>query len=123
MVGYGLRLTGPPAGSVRPWLETAHFRRPDLQCLADLPCTADGWLLRGGVALSLSRDPDAAGLHGAVSAGAGAAFAQDTALTYFVGLGLHWRQLPRVSPTAEIRWEQIGGITLGMLALGVRVDL
>lgn len=123
MVGYGLRLTGPGWRGVRPWVETGAFRRPDLECVADLPCTAEGWLLRGGATLPLSEDRGEPGIHGALLGGAGAAFAQDSALTYFLGLNLYWRRLPRLSPTTELRWEQIGGITLAMLALGVRIDL
>lgn len=123
LVSYGLRMTGPGWRGVRPWAETAAFRRPDLRCVAGFPCTTDGWLLRGGAALPLSDDQAEPGLNGALLGGAGAAFGEDTALTYFVGLNLYWRQLPRLSPTAELRWEQIGGITLGMIAVGIRLDL
>lgn len=123
MLGYGLRVTLTDWLDLQPWVGTGRFTRPDFECLPDLPCTREGWLLRGGLELPLSRDPREPGLHGAFLGGAGAAFADEPSFTYFVGLGFHWREIPRLAPTAEVRWEQIGGITLAMLGLGLRVDL
>ncbi len=123
MAGYGLRLGVRTATTFQPWLSTGRFQRPDFECIAGLVCTREGWLLQAGLTLPLAPDERAPGPHWAVLGGAGAAFADDTALAYFLGLGFHWRRWPRLTPAAEIRWEHIGGITLPMIAAGLRLDL
>lgn len=123
MVTYGVRGTAVRRVGLHPWVDLAHFTRPELECVATLPCTRSGLVTRGGVTLPLSGRQDASGLTAEARGGVGAAFADDTSLSYLIGFGIQWRGIPRVSPLVEFRWEHIAGINLTMLAAGVRIDL
>lgn len=123
MVVFGVRLTATHRGGYHPWVDGARFSRPDLECLPGRRCNDIGWLARAGVQLPLSSDERAAGVHAAARAGLGAAFSDDTSLSYLLGFLVNWRAAPRIAPLFEVRWEHIGNINHMLLAAGLRVDL
>ncbi len=122
MVSFGLRATLPRSG-LQPWLDGARFTRPDFECIPGIECAQEGWLVRGGVEAPLSQDPSEPGVHAGLRAGAGASFAEKTALSYLMGIELFWRVAPRLAPYAEFRWERIAGLNLTLAGIGLRVDL
>lgn len=123
MVTYGIRATAVRRAGLDPWVDLGRFTRPGLECVSGLRCARSGSLARAGVTLPLAAADDTAGLHAAVRGGVGAAFARETSLSYLIGFSLGWRQIPRLSPIAEVRWEHIAGLDFTMLAAGLRIDL
>lgn len=124
MVTFGLLLTAerPAPAGLQPWVEAARFVRPDFECVSGLPCTRSGWLARAGFALPFS-DHEQPGLQAAARAGLGAGLAEEPTFSYLIGLGLHWRSIPWISPYGEVRWEHIAGINFTLIAVGIRLHL
>lgn len=123
VVTYGLRVTGVRRTGVHPWVDAGRFERPGLECVSTLPCARSGTLARAGVTIPLSPNFQEPGLHGSAHAGLGAAFADETSVSYTIGFGIDWRRIPRLSPTVGVRWEHIAGINFTMLTGGLRLDL
>ncbi len=123
MVSVGLRVTVPRSSGFQPWADGARFSRPDFECVPGIACAEEGWVVRAGAETLLTRDPTEPGVHAALRAGAGASFADETVLSYLMGIELYWRVLQRVSPYAEFRWERIARLNLTLAGIGLRVDL
>jgi hypothetical protein len=124
VVGGSVRLTALRDGALQPWLQADAFRRPDLECVEDLPCNDDGWLARVGATVSLSAENDRPGLQPHLLGGMGAGFSEETEFSYLLGFGVGWLVSPRLTPLLEFRWERIPGLrNVFMLNGGIRIGL
>lgn len=123
-VAFGLRATWWRGGAVRPWLQGDRFERPELVCVAGLPCSDQGWLVRAGIVVPFSDDDSIRGVHPYLAAGMGAGFGDDTIFAYMGGIGIHWTVTPRVAPSAEFRFERVPGLRfIYTLNGGIRIGL
>lgn len=123
VVSFSARLMLPRAGP-QPWAQVSGFRRPDLECLAGVPCNEDGWTALVGVVQPLSPDDTRPGLNPYLIGGIGYAFSAEDRFSYVFGIGAAFPFDRRVAPSVELRWEDLPGIrNVLMVNIGLRLDL
>lgn len=122
LVSYGVRLTAA-RWRLHPWIDGARFTRPAFECVSGVACNDSGWLARVGVSTPLGGDSPSEGAGAEARTGVGASFAEETSLSYLVGLTLLWRGLPRITPGVEFRWEHSAGINLTMVGARIGIEL
>lgn len=124
LVSFGVRATLWRRGPLHPWVQADRFERPNLVCVVGIPCTDQGWLLRGGILVPFSDDESVRGVHPYLTAGLGAGFSDNTFFSYLGGIGLHWTLWPRIAPSAEFRFERVPGLRfIYTLNGGIRIGL
>lgn len=122
LVSYGLRATAA-RWRLHPWIDGARFTRPAFECVSGVACNDSGWLARVGVSAPLGGDSPGEGVGAEARTGVGASFAEDTSLSYLVGLTFLWRGVPRITPGLELRWEHSAGINLTMIGARIGIEL
>lgn len=124
VVTYSLRLSLRSGLGFQPWIQAGQFTRPDLVCPSALPCSSEGWHLRGGVVLPFSPDDTGPGVHLYLLGGLGGAFSEQDRFSVVLGIGGSVPLTPWFAPVVEVHWDQLPGISNVVMAnLGVRIDL
>lgn len=124
VVTYSVRLSLRRGMGLQPWVQAGGFTRPDLTCLPDLPCSSEGWTLRGGVVLPFSPDDTRPGVQPYLVGGLGGAFSEQDRFSVALGIGVAVPLAPWFAPVVELQWDQLPGISnVLMVNLGLRIDL
>jgi hypothetical protein len=122
-----LRLQLARRGGIEPWVEVGGFDRVDIDCAAvgDAPCNETGITARAGASALLGASGgDRPGVRGELLLGLGAGFADETMLSYLLGLEAQWAQWPGILPVIGVRYERFPGLTnVGMAHAGIRIQL